>query len=204
MTIHLDLSSLSRRSALKGWFAAGSTFIGNTILSPVVQASDRNLSATPPCGEDIGPTRAMTEGPFYTQNPPEKRNFRTDTGGTPVTLIGYVLNATCTPIANAIVDLWHADAAGQYDKQGFKMRGYQRTDGQGRYYFDTIRPAEYAGRTPHYHIKVTPPKGRTLTTQLYFPDEPRNELDHLFDSALLMSMHPASDGEIGRFDFVLA
>ncbi|NIY76015.1 intradiol ring-cleavage dioxygenase [Thalassospira sp. HF15] len=204
MTAHLDLSSLSRRSALKGWFAAGSALIGNSILSPVSHANDRILLETPACGEDIGPTRTMTEGPFYSQNPPEKRNFRTDTGGTPVTLIGYVLSATCTPIANAIVDLWHADGAGQYDNQGFNMRGYQRTDAQGRYYFDTIRPAEYAGRTPHYHVKVTPSNGRTLTTQLYFPDEPLNELDHLFDSALLMNMHPASDGEIGRFDFVLA
>ncbi|MBP3125960.1 intradiol ring-cleavage dioxygenase [Thalassospira sp. ER-Se-21-Dark] len=203
MTIDLDLAGLSRRSALKGWFAAGSALIGNSILSPVSYASDRTLPATPACGEDIGPTRAMTEGPFYSENPPEKRNFRTDTGGTPVTLLGYVLNSACTPIANAIVDLWHADADGRYDNQGYNMRGYQRTDGQGRYYFDTIRPAEYAGRTPHYHVKITPPNGRTLTTQLYFPDEPLNELDHLFDSALLMNMHPASDGEIGRFDFVL-
>lgn len=203
MTINPDLSNLSRRCALKGWFAAGSTLIGNTIFSPVTHASDRTLLATPACGEDIGPTRTMTEGPFYSRNPPEKRNFRIDTGGSPVTLIGYVLTANCKPVANAVVDLWHADAAGRYDNQGFNMRGFQRTDNQGRYYSDTIRPAEYAGRTPHYHIKVTPPKGRTLTTQLYFPNEPRNELDHLFDSALLMDMHPTSDGEIGRFDFVL-
>jgi protocatechuate 3,4-dioxygenase beta subunit len=204
MTPSLDLSSLSRRSALKGWFAAGSAMIGNSILSPVALASDKTLPATPACGEDIGPTRAATEGPFYTENPPEKRNFRTDVGGAPVTLLGYVLNTACRPIANAIVDLWHSDANGRYDNQGFNMRGYQRTDAQGRYYFDTIRPAQYAGRTPHYHIKITPPNGKTLTTQLYFPEEPRNELDHLFDSALLMNMHPASDGEIGRFDFVLA
>ncbi|HAI32962.1 MULTISPECIES: intradiol ring-cleavage dioxygenase [unclassified Thalassospira] len=204
MTTHLDLSSLSRRSAIKGWFATGAAIIGHTILAPAAHASDTTLPATPACGEDIGPTRSMTEGPFYSQNPPEKRNFRTDTDGSPVTLIGYVLSTTCTPIANAIVDLWHADANGRYDNQGFSMRGYQRTDAQGRYYFDTIRPAEYAGRTPHYHIKITPPNGPTLTTQLYFPEEPRNELDHLFDSALLMKMRPASDGEISRFDFVLA
>ena len=203
MTINLDLSSLSRRSALKGWFAAGSTLVGNTIRSPLAHAGDRTLLATPACGEDIAPTRSKTEGPFYSDNPPEKRNFRNDTDGMPVTLIGYVLTANCTPIANTVVDLWHTDATGRYDNQGFNMRGYQRTDAQGRYYFDTIRPAKYAGRTPHYHVKVTPPNGRTLTTQLYFPDEPLNELDHLFDSALLMNMYPTSDGEIGRFDFVL-
>ena len=189
-----------------GWFAAGSTVIGHSILAPVAHANSprRPLPATPACGEDIGPTRTTTEGPFYTQNPPEKRNFRIERGGSPVTLIGHVLSTSCQPIADAIVDLWHADSDGRYDNQGFNMRGYQRTDAQGRYYFDTIRPAEYAGRTAHYHVKITPPNGQTLTTQLYFPNEPRNELDHLFDSALLMDMHSASDGEIGRFDFVLA
>ncbi len=206
MTTLPDLSAFSRRSLLAGWFAAGSTLIGHSILAPVAHASNphRPLPATPACGEDIGPTRTATEGPFYAQNPPEKRNFRTEQAGLPVTLIGHVLSTSCQPIADAIVDLWHADAHGRYDHHGFNMRGYQRTDAQGRYYFDTIRPAEYAGRTPHYHVKITPPDGRTLTTQLYFPNEPRNELDHLFDSALLMDMHSASDGEIGRFDFVLA
>ena len=199
-----NLSSLSRRTVLRGWLAAGSAVLGSAVLAPIAQSNEVVLPITPSCGPDDGPTRSSTEGPFYTDNPPEKRDFRADANGSRVTLIGYVLGNDCKPIAGATVDLWHANQDGQYDNRGFKLRGYQKTDAQGRYYFETIRPAEYAGRTPHYHIKITPPNGRTLTTQLYFPDEPRNELDHLYDSALLMNMHPASDGEIGRFDFVLS
>lgn len=203
MSLTMDLSRLSRRSVLKGWLATGSALLGNAILAPESRAERLHLPTTPACGEDIGPTRSATEGPFYTENPPEKRDFRSDVGGTPVTLIGYVLGTDCQPVANTIVDLWHANQDGQYDNQGFNLRGYQKTDEQGRYYFETIRPAEYAGRTPHYHVKITPPTGRTLTTQLYFPNEPRNELDHLYDSALLMNLQTVTDGEIGRFDFIL-
>lgn len=203
MNVAMDLSRLSRRSVLKGWLATGSVLLANTILAPKSHADRLDLSITPTCGEDTGPTRSATEGPFYSENPPEKRDFRSDVDGPPVTLIGYVLSADCQPVPGAIVDLWHANHKGQYDNQGFKLRGYQKTDAQGRYYFETIRPAEYAGRTPHYHVKITLPAGRTLTTQLYFPDEPRNELDHLYDSALLMNVQTVSDGEIGRFDFVL-
>lgn len=197
------LSLLSRRSVLSGWLTGGLSAIACTLLTPVSALGRTELPETPSCGPDYGPTRSSTEGPFYTENPPEKRDFRADSDGKPVTLIGYVLTPECLPVAGATVDLWHANQDGQYDDRGFNLRGYQKTDASGRYYFETIRPAEYAGRTPHYHIKISPPQGRTLTTQLYFPNEPRNELDHLFDSALLMEMQSASDGEIGRFDFVL-
>lgn len=199
-----NLSLLTRRTVLKGWLAAGSAVLGNAVLAPIAQGNEPVLPTTPSCGPDDGPTRSSTEGPFYTDNPPEKRDFRSDANGSPITLIGYVLGSDCKPIAGATVDLWHANQDGEYDNRGFKLRGYQTTDAQGRYYFETIRPAEYAGRTPHYHIKITPPNGLTLTTQLYFPNEPRNELDHLYDSALLMKLQPASDGDIARFDFVIA
>ncbi len=203
MSPRTDLSLLSRRAVLKGWLATSSAAIGSTILTPVAQGNDAKLPATPNCGTDSGPTRSSTEGPFYSDNPPQKRDFRADANGTPITLIGFVLTTNCLPVANAVVDLWHANADGDYDNRGFRLRGYQKTDALGRYYFETIRPAEYGGRTPHYHVKIHTPPNNTLTTQLYFPDEPRNELDHLFDSSLLMKVQSASDGEVGRFDFVL-
>ncbi|MCC9625797.1 intradiol ring-cleavage dioxygenase [Thalassospira sp. MA62] len=206
MNISAELSGSSRRAILKGWLSTSSLVVASAILAPIAEAAidrDVTLAVTPDCGPDDGPTRTNSEGPFYQKSPPEKRNFRADAPGFPVTLIGYVLTRDCQPVANAVVDLWHANHEGAYDNHGFALRGYQRTDDQGRYYFDTIRPAQYAGRTPHYHVKIHTPDGATLTTQLYFPDEVRNDEDFLFDSSLLMDVQSASDGEIARFDFVV-
>ncbi|HKY86126.1 MAG TPA: hypothetical protein VJL90_05150 [Pseudorhodoplanes sp.] len=115
-----------------------------------------------------------------------------------------VVSRDCRPIANALIDLWHADARGEYDNSGYGLRGHQFTDAQGRYVFETIVPAPYDRRTRHYHVKVQAPSGRILTTQLYFPGEVRNDKDFLFDQRLLMRVENASDGKVGRFDFVLS
>ena len=64
-------------------------------------------------------------------------------------------------------------------------------------------PAYYPGRTRHYHIKVQKPGGRIVTTQLYFPDDPLNRRDGLFDRRLVMRITDTADGRFGRFDFVV-
>src|SRR5690606_31166659 len=103
----------------------------------------------------------------------------------------------------ARVESWHVDGAGSYDNRGFRLRGYQNTDEQGRYGFETIVPGLYPGRTRHFHVKVQRPGGSILTTQLYFPGEPGNERDFIFDPRLLMDVREAADGRVGRFDFIL-
>ena len=105
--------------------------------------------------------------------------------------------------ARALVDLWHADDKGDYDNSGFRYRGHQFTDAEGRFTFRTIFPALYPGRTRHYHVKVQAAGGRILTTQLYFPNEPQNRRDGLYRRELLMRMAQAGDGLAARFDFVL-
>jgi protocatechuate 3,4-dioxygenase beta subunit len=99
-----------------------------------------------------------------------------------------------------VVDLWHADEKGEYDNVGFRYRGHVITGPDGAFRFRTIMPALYPGRTRHYHVKVQAPASRLLTTQLYFPTEPANLRDGLFQRELLMRVADASDG---RFDFVL-
>jgi protocatechuate 3,4-dioxygenase beta subunit len=64
-------------------------------------------------------------------------------------------------------------------------------------------PAVYSGRTRHYHVKDQAPGSRLLTTQFYFPDEPANLRDGLFQRELLMRVADAGDGPAGWFDFVL-
>ncbi len=189
----------TRRSILQGWLAA--TAAG--LLLPRQSAQAQLLPSTPSC-DGVAPTIAGTEGPFYTPRTPQKANFREDGTGEPLTLAGFVVTRDCKPIANALVDLWHADAEGEYDNEGYRMRGHQLTDAQGRYVFETIVPAPYERRTRHYHVKVQAPEGRMLTTQLYFPGENRNESDFLFNPLLLMRVEKVDDGKIGRFDFVLS
>jgi protocatechuate 3,4-dioxygenase beta subunit len=161
------------------------------------------LKPTPACGDDEV-TPAQTAGPFFKPASPERASLiEPGIQGERLVLAGFVVSTRCAPVANALVDLWHADADGRYDNQGFRLRGHQYTDGQGRYSFQTIVPGNYGPRTRHYHVKVQAPGRPVLTTQLYFPDEAWNASDFLFRSDLLMAVSPAETVRHGRFDFVL-
>ena len=124
--------------------------------------------------------------------------------GTPLAVSGRVLSTSCQPINAAKLDFWQADNGGNYDNVGFRLRGHQFTDAEGRFSLQTIVPGLYPGRTRHIHVKVQAPNGRILTTQLYFPNEPRNAADGIFSSALLMSVQDSGAGRAATFDFVLA
>jgi protocatechuate 3,4-dioxygenase beta subunit len=119
--------------------------------------------------------------------------------GTPIALTGFVLTRSCLPLPGALVELWHADDTGEYDNLGYHLRGHQFTGADGRYLFETIVPGLYPGRTRHFHLKFQAANQPVLTTQLYFPREPDNERDRLFDPALLLRI----DDEFARFDTVL-
>ena len=163
------------------------------------------LSLTPSCADDHDLTPAQTEGPYFTPASPEKQDFAADSpGGERMTIAGYVFTADCQPVAKALVELWHADETGAYDNAGYKLRGHQFTDAQGRWWFDTIVPGLYPGRTRHFHVKVQRPGARVLTTQLYFPDEPGNARDFIFREALLLDVTASDGGKFGRYDFVVS
>jgi protocatechuate 3,4-dioxygenase beta subunit len=114
-----------------------------------------------------------------------------------------VLSTFCDPIAGALLDFWQADADGQYDNRGYRFRGHQYTDGEGRFSLETVVPGLYTGRTRHIHVKVQGRGGRVLTTQLYFPDEPRNARDGIYSPKLLMAVAPEGGAQHGSFNFVL-
>jgi protocatechuate 3,4-dioxygenase beta subunit len=163
------------------------------------------LSLTPACGDLDDLTPPQTEGPYFTPNSPEKRDFTKDApGGEKIMIAGYVLTRSCQPVAKVLVELWHADESGTYDNSGYKLRGHQFTDADGRWWFSTIVPGLYPGRTRHYHLKVQRPGAQILTTQLYFPDETGNERDRIFDPALLLNIAMTDDGKFGRYDFIVA
>jgi protocatechuate 3,4-dioxygenase beta subunit len=162
------------------------------------------LAATPDCRDGDEPTAPETEGPFFKPKSPQRSDLREPaTKGKPFELLGYVLTKSCRPVRGAVVDLWHADENGEYDNIGFRYRGHVITEPDGAFRFHTIMPALYPGRTRHYHVKVQAPGSHLLTTQLYFPNEPRNSRDNLFQHELLMRVANAGDGLAGQFDFVL-
>jgi protocatechuate 3,4-dioxygenase beta subunit len=164
------------------------------------------LLATPACGDDDDddPTPRQTEGPYFTPNSPKRTSLlESGMGGTSLIVTGMVLTRGCQPVANALVDFWQCDDDGNYDNAGYRLRGHQFTDAKGVYRLETIVPGLYPGRTRHIHVKVQAPRQSVLTTQLYFPDERRNDRDRIFNPELLLRMTDDARRRQGRFDFVL-
>jgi len=134
---------------------------------------------------------AQTEGPYFVDSRLNRADIRSDPAdgsvrpGSPLRLVFHVSRAdgrTCTPLAGAIVDVWHCDAAGVYsdvrdpsfDTRGKKfLRGYQVTSRDGVAEFATIYPGWYHGRAVHVHFKIRTDAGaagRDFTSQLYFDE----------------------------------
>jgi protocatechuate 3,4-dioxygenase beta subunit len=145
--------------------------------------------------EQLALTPRQTAGPFY----PDRLPLDTDNdlliindGITPAVgevthLSGRLLDAKGDPIRNAVVEIWQVDGRGVYlhsgssdaDKRDANFQGFGRflTGSSGEYYFRTIKPVAYPGRTPHIHFAVKM-KGRDRwTTQCYVKGEARNEKD---------------------------
>jgi protocatechuate 3,4-dioxygenase beta subunit len=171
---------------------------------PEVFAGESARSPTPACGEADDLTPSQTEGPYYKPRSPERRSLlEPGVAGTPIVLTGTVLSRRCQPIAGALVDFWQADGAGKYDNRGYRLRGHQFTDAAGHYRLETIVPGLYPGRTRHIHVKVQAPNRPILTTQLYFPGEPRNRTDRIFKADLLLAVEDTATGKSAMFDFIL-
>ncbi|MEW4528427.1 protocatechuate 3,4-dioxygenase [Maioricimonas sp. JC845] len=188
---------------------------------------------TPGLFADLVQTPRMTEGPFY----PDKLPLDTDNDllivndamtpavGEVTHLTGRVLSATGEPIRNAFVEIWQCDNNGAYlhsgttnaDKRDSNFQGYGRflTDSKGQYYFRTIKPVPYPGRTPHIHFGVSSRGKRIFTTQMLVKGHPGNERDGLFRQisdpklreSILVDFQPIPDSQIGElnanFDIVL-
>ena len=167
-------------------------------------SGDGAVGATTSC-DPSATVVPQTEGPYYTPGAPERADVTdADTVGTPLVLSGVVYDATCTPVSGARLDFWQADGAGSYDNEGFRLRGYQLTDAQGRYKLATVIPGQYPGRTEHIHVKVTPPGGSTVTSQLYFPGSPTNAQDRIYVASMEVTiLNESDDAMTASYDMVL-
>jgi len=145
-------------------------------------------------------TPRQTEGPFFKTSTPLRTSFFEKYSKNRFLLTGTVLSSQCKPVPSALLEFWRADEEGEYDNRGFRYRGHQHADAQGRYRLETIVPALYPGRARHFHVKVQAPGGRILTTQLYFHGDESNRRDFLYRPELVIKA--AKPGE-GSFDFVV-
>ena len=214
-----DREGISRRQLLLGAVAASAGAViaactrrspQTTQAAPTAQPSATSaagrLDPTPTCDDDDEPTPEQTEGPYFTPSSPEKTDLAADVGnrGTKLVLTGAVLSTTCKPVGRALVDFWQADDDGNYDNEGYTLRGHQFTDDRGRYTLTTVVPGLYPGRTRHIHVKVQAPDSPVLTTQLYFPGETQNLSDGIYRQECEIATQDVADGKTGRFDFVIA
>lgn len=147
---------------------------GNALLDSGAEAGNRAIESG---AVQCVLTPELTEGPYYIAGEKLRRDIRDGHLGTLLTLRLHVLNAsTCAPIKGAAVDIWHADAAGNYSGFGAgassrtSMRGIQKTDKNGLALFTTVYPGWYQGRAVHIHVKVHAGGSVVHTGQLFFPD----------------------------------
>jgi protocatechuate 3,4-dioxygenase beta subunit len=201
-------SNLSRRGLLRGGLALGAA----AFFAPGAFA------------EELAHTPRLTEGPFY----PDKLPLDTDNDlliindsitpavGEITHLGGKIVDANGSPIRNAIVEIWQVDHKGVYihsrDSTGrdrdknFQGFGRFTTGTTGEYYFRTIKPAPYSGRTPHIHVMVKQGNKELLTTQIFVNGHEQNNRDMvlrgirdpLLRELVLVVFKPVKDSKIGE------
>jgi protocatechuate 3,4-dioxygenase beta subunit len=204
-TLHTRRQMLHALVGLPATLALAS-FAGLTVrpMMPEALAQAPTLPATPACTDGDEITPRQMEGPYYKRSSPERASLlEPGLTGTRLVVAGFVLSRRCQPIERALLDFWHADDQGQYDNRGYRCRGHQFTDAAGRYHLETIVPGVYPGRARHIHVKAQAPNGPLLTTQLYFPGEPHNARDRLFNPALSLAIQDTADGKAAQFSFIL-
>jgi protocatechuate 3,4-dioxygenase beta subunit len=158
----------------------------------------------PPKPGELVQTPWEIEGPYYRLGTPQRSNLLEPGDKPELVLTGRVLNPEGRPIAGAVVSVWHASHAGEYDMVGYKYSGYVVTDQAGRYELTTIVPGAYQPReAKHLHVKVQG-VSRPVTTQLYFEGED-NEADKYYNPELFVGCTVDEAGvKHGTYDFVIA
>jgi len=154
-----------------------------------------------------GATETTVLGPFYVQHPQEfalGSDVSGPVAGEPLFVSGSVAREDGTCLADAIVDIWHADGDGYYDVQqaekldGLAMRARLRTDVDGKFHFWSIRPSAYPVphdgpvgqmlaaqnrhpyRPAHVHFMIAAPGCETLVTHIFAAGDEYLESDVVF------------------------
>ena len=189
------------------------------------------FSASGALAEELMRTPRQTEGPFY----PDKLPLDTDNDlvmvndsvtlavGEITHLSGRILDTHGEPIRNALVEIWQVDNNGVYlhtkdnhAKRDAHFQGFGRflTGSTGEYYFRTIKPPAYTGRTRHIHFAIKMKGREKWTTQCYVKGEPLNARDGILNSikdtkardSVIIDFAPVKGSTVGelaaKFDIV--
>lgn len=131
------------------------------------------------------PVAGTTDGPCTTATDLSRVDVSEGWTGLPVRLALKLVDATCAPIAGAVVKIWHTSIAGSYSgvtpNPGLCLkqpsyssmdffRGVQTTAADGTVYFDTCFPGWYPGRAIHIHFQITLGATTKNVSQLFFPE----------------------------------
>jgi len=169
---------IGRREAIGTMGAAGAALAfgcGDSPTSPSTTTTTPTTTTTGTAACAVTPTE--TAGPFPSLTDLFRSDVREGKTGTLLTLTIRVVNvnSSCAPVANANVEIWHVDAAGNYSQYGTQtgqtyLRGIQTTNANGEVTFTTIYPGWYQGRATHIHVEVTINGVSSKVTQIAFPE----------------------------------
>jgi protocatechuate 3,4-dioxygenase beta subunit len=160
---------------------------------------DQFVVPSPGC-TDADLTPAVKDSTGFKPGSPARTSFvETGVTGSKIVIAGFVIGLKCGRVKGARLDFWHADPRGVVDERGFRFRGHQLTDGEGRYRLETLMPGAAANRAPSLGVRLTPPEQPPITTRLFFPDEANNTRDPQFAPKLVMKRAAGTF----TFDFIL-
>jgi protocatechuate 3,4-dioxygenase beta subunit len=175
-------------------------------LAPTPHADDGD--PMPPAGRVCSATADNIEGPFFKPGAPHRSELVSPGDpGERLLVSGTVMSTDCRPLSGVEMDIWQANARGEYDLDGFRFRGRLCTRQDGAFQLTTIIPGRYLNgrryRPAHIHVKLHAPGHSPLTTQLYFEGDPYNQGDDFIRPSLIMQPRRMGALTTGRFDFVL-
>ena len=179
----MPIKKVSRRDAL-GLLGLGGAALtvgcGSESSASPTTTGDTTTGGTNTTGA-CATTPTETIGPYPSLTNFVRSDIREGKSGLPLALTITVVNAnnSCSPVANAAVDIWQCDAQGQYSEYaqpGYNgtgqtfLRGIQTTDASGRVTFTTIFPGWYQGRATHIHVQVKVNNVPVKVTQIAFAE----------------------------------
>ncbi|MBI2688019.1 MAG: hypothetical protein HYX27_17055 [Acidobacteria bacterium] len=165
-----------------------------------VAAAVSELEAT----DQFIPTEEVGPGPFYKAGSPERHSFREKgMDGEPLRINGKVLDTRGRPLTGARIEMWHVNTKGEYDNEGFRLRGQVACAANGEYWFETITPVAYSSRCMHLHVRVSAPSAKTIATEIQFDGDPKATKGSGARTSLAMKTAMNNGERQGTFLFVL-
>ena len=202
----MDRKEFLKGIGLMGLAATGASLFACSSDNDALTTTDSNTGSSgatdvTSTSSDCAVTNSETAGPFPTNDPEdlERVDITGDRTGVAlaINLVIRDVNNACAVLQNAIVDIWHCDADGNYSEYGGSgmqstnyqnyhfLRGRQISDADGLVKFQSIFPGWYNGRATHIHVHIYNTTGTSLlVTQIAFPEG---------DDSAVVAVNAASD-----------